>query len=274
LQASEELNDREKILTRLPHWCNRLGLRKPFSLQGSSSSAIRALPFLRRIGYPMQALHWPDNVQDILLIRELCHHKRRNGPWHLLAGFVVCCYWPVTWLPKMHKRLVQSFQITTDSLAESCYGDKMSYARGLRQLEARMSAPATLKSSTDANSVPNSLSQSQKLKQTLSRYRDDLKSLMFVNIDLTLDFPDLFERRLNRENHINAEPYDKVFWFVGQAVIVALLVTGPTLKQLPPDLDERFFLPFEFVWMENFHRNQERIERDLPPLEPIVPAEQ
>jgi hypothetical protein len=173
---------------------------------------------------------------------------------------------------------VQSFQITTDSLAESCYGDKMSYARGLRQLEARMSAPATLKSSTDANSVPNSQSQSQsqsqKLEQTLFRYGDDLKSLMFVNIDLTLDFPDLFERRLNRENHINAEPYDKVFWFVGQAVIVALLVTGPTLKQLPPDLDERFFLPFEFVWMENFHRNQERSERDLPPLEPIGPVEQ
>lgn len=97
---------------------------------------------------------------------------------------------------------------------------------------------------------------------------------MSPHTDMTLDFSDLFERRDNREHHINAEPYDKVFWFIGQAVIVAMLITGPTLKQLPADVEEQYFLPFEFVWMENFHRNQERVERNLPPLEPVVPAEQ
>lgn len=271
LRKSQELGEREKILARLPHWCNRLGLNKPFSLRLLSSSAPRALPFSRKIGYPAHTLHWPDSVQDILLIRELCHHKRHNGAWHLLANVVVCCYWPVTWLPKMHQRLLASFQITTDSLAESCYGDRMSYARGLRQLAARMSAPGTR--TVNVNAASLTMTPTQRIKQTLSLYHRDLKRLMSPHVDLALDFSDLFERRDNRQHHINAEPYDKVFWFIGQAVIVAMLVTGPTLKQLPPDVEDQSFLPFEFVWMENFHRNQERIERDLPPLEPIVPAD-
>jgi len=272
LRENRRLGEREKILVRLPHWCNRLGLKKPPTLRLLSSSAPRTLPFSRAIGYPAHALHWPDTVQDILLIRELCHHKRHNAAWHLLANIVVCCYWPVTWLPRMHNRLLASFQITTDSLAESCYGDRMSYARGLRQLEQRMAAPATRAVSSDPE-APR-MPPAQRVRQTLARYGNDLKILMSPQTDLTLDFTDLFERRDNREHHINAEPYDKVFWFIGQAVIVAMLITGPTLKQLPPEVDEQFFLPFEFVWMENFHRNQERVERDLPPLEPIVPAEQ
>ena len=54
-----------------------------------------------------------------------------------------------------------------------------------------------------------------------------------------------------------------MFWFVGQAVILALLISGPTLKPIPPDLESDYFLPFQFVWMENFHRNQERLEHNL-----------
>jgi len=272
LRDSEALGEREKILTRLPHWCSRLGLKKPYTLRLLSSSLPRSLPFTRGIGYPAHALHWPDSVQDILLIRELCHHKRHNSAWHLLASIVACCYWPVTWLPRMHSRLLASLQITTDSLAESCYGDRMSYGRGLRQLEARMSAPAAPARSATGDSL--TMSRLARVRATLSHYRSDLGRLMSPNTDLRLDFSDLFERRDNREHHINAEPYDKVFWFIGQAVIVAMLITGPTLKQLPADVEEQYFLPFEFVWMENFHRNQERVERNQPPLEPVVPAEQ
>jgi hypothetical protein len=91
----------------------------------------------------------------------------------------------------------------------------------------------------------------------------DLKGLMNVNVQLRLDLDSLFESRSQRDEQIKVEPYEKVFWFIGQAVFAAMLITGTTLKQMPPEIERTYFLPFEFVWMENFHRNQERMEQQI-----------
>tara|TARA_Y100000031_G_scaffold154855_2_gene203814 strand:+ start:470 stop:784 length:315 start_codon:yes stop_codon:yes gene_type:complete len=40
--------------------------------------------------------------------------------------------------------------------------------------------------------------------------------------------------RTTEGEEATTDPYDRVFWFVGQAVFLAFLCTGTTLKQMPP----------------------------------------
>jgi hypothetical protein len=259
LNAAPEVAEQEKLLVRLPHWRNRLGMKRPVTLVETAGLEAWSLPISSRLGIPATVLHWPENLQDIVMIRELCHIRKHHSSWHLFAGFIACCYWPVTWVPKMHRRLQNGFQLSTDSLAESCYGDNLSYARGLRQLETRMSPPASIRQPVaDAPDV-----ETRRIADRLKDYVGDLKGLMNVNVQLRLDLDSLFESRSQRDEQIKVEPYEKVFWFIGQAVFAAMLITGTTLKQMPPEIERTYFLPFEFVWMENFHRNQERMEQQI-----------
>ena len=70
-----------------------------------------------------------------------------------------------------------------------------------------------------------------------------------------------------REGSRWGEPYERVVLFVGQAVFLALFITGMTLKPMPPEIERTYMLPFEFAWMENFHRNLERQESGAPAKE-------
>lgn len=259
LNAAPQVAEQEKLLVRLPHWRNRLGMKRPVMLVAVSGLQAWSLPISSRLGIPATVLHWPDNLQDIVMIRELCHTRKHHSSWHLFAGFISCCYWPVTWVPKMHQRLQKSFQLSTDSLAESCYGDNLSYARGLRQLDTRLSPPASI---TQPAVEPPDV-RSGRIADRVRVYADDVRGLMNVDVQLDLDLESLFDSRDQRDEQIKVEPYEKVFWFIGQAVFAAMLLTGTTLKEMPPEIERTYFMPFEFVWMENFHRNQERMEQQL-----------
>ncbi len=271
IRHATQLSGDEKVFTRLTHWQNRLGMRRAPLLVQINSGLPFSLPGSRRLGFPGSAMVGPDNVADILLIHELCHHKRHSYGWLLAGNLVACCYWPITWVPELTRRLLAGFQISTDSLAESCYGDPIGYDRGLRALEARSVIPGRKRAAASAAPDPEKLWQ--RYQQHLIRYTDAVRSLQSPQTSIDLQFEALFSSRENRHQHINDEPYDKVFWFVGQAVILALLISGPTLKPMPPDVESDYFLPFQFVWMENFHRNQERLEHNLPEVETVQPPE-
>ena len=44
-------------------------------------------------------------------------------------------------------------------------------------------------------------------------------------------------------------------------VFLAFLLTGVTLKEKPPELEYKYYMPFELLWKEYFHRNQELIDK-------------
>ena len=62
------------------------------------------------------------------------------------------------------------------------------------------------------------------------------------------------------------DPYDRVALYVGQAVFFAFLLTGVTLRERPPDLDTDYSMPFELLWREHLHRNEELEQRVRPKL--------
>lgn len=264
LKSLPTISADNKLTARLHHWQQQLGITLPLTLVQGTGPAGRRLPGSRQIVVPASALHWPAGSQDVLLIRELCELKVHHHAWHCLAQTVACCYWPLTWVPRMHNRMSADFHLAADALAESCYRDPLGYDRALQQI-ARNQMPATAsraESATDA-----SVTRMQQLLNRLQRYRDAVASLWQPETIPELDFEQLFAARAIRDRQRKTEPYDKVFWFIGQAVFVALLVSGPTLRQTPPEIEQDFALPFEVLWMENFHRNQEREEHQLPPVE-------
>ena len=98
----------------------------------------------------------------------------------------------------------------------------------------------------------------------LRRYALSLAEQRYAITDLECGIPDVVSGVVEEEGEPTRDPYDRVFWRVGQAVLVAFVITGVTLKQMPPDFEEDSFLPFEFVWKETLHRDLEKLE-GLPP---------
>ena len=72
---------------------------------------------------------------------------------------------------------------------------------------------------------------------------------------------ELLESHSETERSLWTDPYDRVVLFVGQAVFLAILLTGATLKVQPPELEDRFEMPFGLFWKEHFHRNLELREK-------------
>jgi|GEM_PF-3431863 len=263
LKALPAIAGDDKLLERLAHWQRQLDITRPLTLVTTPTASLHHLPLAARIALPRAALHWPAGNQDVLLIRELCHLKKRHSCWHAFAQFVACSYWPVTWVSKMHRRMLENFQLAADSLAESCYQDPLGYDRALKQIAQRLAPPAALRRKRHPDEEPT---RGRVLQRRIRSYRAEVTELLHPDPAPACSYEQLFQARAARERQLRSEPYDKVFWFVGQAVFLALLFTGPTLKQTPPEVEQNYALPFELLWMEHFHRNQERMERQSPAL--------
>jgi hypothetical protein len=257
LRSLPELAEDNPLSLRLSHWQQQLGINRKLTLVLGSTLNAHHLLLSHRIEFPANAQRWSSGVQDLLLIRTLCHLKRHHSCWHALAQLTQCCYWPVTWVQRMHERMIGNFQLEADSLAESCYRDALGYERALKQL-AEKNTP--VRSFPPAAPAPGEVAKSG-IHRRARDYWQALRRLWQPTATLELDFQQLFASRAVRDQQRKAEPYDKVFWFVGQAVVLALLFSGPTLRQTPPEIEQEFNMDFQLLWMENFHRNLERQEQ-------------
>jgi hypothetical protein len=256
----------EKLNARLAHWQRRLGMHR-FGAQPSALTPIlvrypgdRPRLFIHhsRIGLPSAATHWPGSTRDILIIQNLCHLKRHHGRWHVIAQAVVCVYWPVTWVQSVHRHLLQDFRRAADELTESCYQDKLGYGRALRQIEQRLTPPAR-KVNTPIND-PESPSKKSLAMVFQSWWRNYLRSLSQIfppRAEPEWELESLLAERSSEDKLLWTDPYDKVVLFIGQAAFLAFLLTGVTLKERPPDIEYKYSMPFELLWKEYFHRNQE-----------------
>ncbi|MEJ2086892.1 MAG: hypothetical protein P8Y69_00080 [Gammaproteobacteria bacterium] len=249
--------DDEKLLSRLVHWQRRLGVRKAFELVAFTGDAPRQLIHRRVIGIPSAATHWPGSALDVVIIQSLSANKQHHGIWHLLAQLVSCLYWPVTWVPALHARLLADFQRAGDELTESCYQDHLGYDRALRQLQQRLSARDDRRIDADER-IPAAW------RMPITSVRRWSKSLLHrltpePEPDWNLDT--LVAERDAEKTLVWTDPYDKVVLFVGQAMFLAFLLTGVTLKEKPADFEDTYAMPFALLWKEHFHRNQELMDR-------------
>lgn len=257
--------DDEKLVNRLAHWHRRLGLERAVTLVEVPGTEPRFLSAHRLVAFPAAARHWPGNLQDVLLIVSLAHLKRRHRRWHRIGWVVSCIYWPAPWVQQLADNLIRDFQQSADELAESCYRDRLGYDRALRQLAQRLVSPAENASGAsngDDQSAPGIL---QKLTSGWRNYTRSLRRLLDPTIEPPWRLADLLSER-SADNQLSwTDPYDRVVLFVGQAVFLAFLLTGTTLKERPPEVDYEYSFPFELLWKEHFHRNQELQDKVLPP---------
>lgn len=259
-EATRRMED-ERLCGRLQHWQERLGLRSTLEFLVINGAEPRHLIGGNRIAMPSAALHWSPAVQDLLIIHALCHIKQRHAGWHLLAQIVSCCYWPISWVPILKDRLIGDFQIATDALAESCFQDSLGYQRSLRQIEQRLSQAAAEPVRSSAGAHPSWQAATRKWLHEYGLY---LQGLFHPRCELPWK---MTNRRKVRDDLRWVEPYDKVFLFVGQAVFGAFLLTGVTLKEIPPDIEEADFgFFFQIHWMDEVFRDSQRPkDKEDPP---------
>lgn len=256
--------DDDKLTGRLAHWQRRLGLERNLSLVEVPGTEPRFLAASALVALPAAARHWPGNLQDVILIVSLAHLKRRHRRWHRLGLIVRCAYWPVPWVQSLADNLVHDFQQSADELAESCYRDRLGYDRALRQLAQRLEAPGGNRESAAASDTEQP-PLTQKLRRVAATYQLAIQQLLHPAIEPAWRLDRLLSERSSDNQLSWTDPYDRVVLFVGQAVFLAFLLTGTTLKERPPEVDYEYSFPFELLWKEHFHRNLELQEKVQPP---------
>ncbi len=246
----------EKLRTRLAHWQQRLGLDAELRFVESPGDQPLLLLGSGRLALPAAARHWPGSLQDLVMIVSLCHRKRGHRPWYLLAQMVSAIYWPLPWVRAMQGRLLGDFRASADELGESCYQDRLGYARALKQLDQRLAAPVSRRKADAQPSVATDGFQ--------AAARTHYQALATPVVTPHWSIDHLLVARDSEAPLKWTDPYDKVVLFVGQAVFFAFLLTGVTLKERPPEIEQDYQFPFELFWKEHFHRNLELQEKMLP----------
>jgi hypothetical protein len=240
----------DTLQVRLRHWQTRLGMRGTFKMLESPGETPR---FLGTHGYvllPAAARHWPGNQQDVLMINALCRLQRHQDRWDLLARIVTCLYWPVPWVRRLHAQLLRDFEQRADELAESCYQDKLGYTRALRQLGTRLSPPRQRRADRHGSRLSGLAASARNLFVPMSHPAWEIDALL--------------AGRSNSGGGRLTDPYDKVVVVAGLAAFLSILVTGVTLVEQPPKIEDRYEMPFGLFWKEHFHRNLELRDKVAP----------
>lgn len=234
-----------ELNARLRHWQRRLGVDRPLSLALTDGERPRHLPGVRRIILQRAALHWPAAARDLVIIRELCRQKRHHGRWHLFAQLVASCYWPLPWVRKLHARLLGDFEVVADNLAEACYEDRLGYRRALRQMEQRMT---------------QSTAGSRPVEHRAGTCGHHLAALWLPQPCVDWDVDSLTRAHHRRRNALWTEPGEKLAFMIGHAALVALVVAGVTLKEVPPEVERDYSLTLDDSWMKTAFRKKKTPE--------------
>ncbi|TNF87079.1 MAG: hypothetical protein EP301_07440 [Gammaproteobacteria bacterium] len=273
LRARREISplpviDDEKLTNRLAHWQRRLGLEWTVGMVEVPGTAPRFFASGSLIAFPAAARHWPGNLQDVILIVSLTHLKRRHLRWHRIGKTVSCIYWPVPWVRRLADNLIRDLQRSADRLAESCYRDRLGYDRALRQIAQRLETPGQMMPNGAASTGSSAPAHLEPLKMAGQAYGHSLSRLLHPVMEPPWQLAEILSERSEDNQLTWTDPYDRVVLFVGQAVFLAFLLTGTTLKERPPEVDYEYSFPFELFWKEHFHRNLELQEKVGPPPPP------
>lgn len=260
-----------KLYLRLQHWRRRLGNKTTIGLCYSHTQrpwhSQTANPL---IGLPNAAEHWPAPIQDLLLLHELCHYQKSSPRWHLANQLISCVYWPLPWVRGLQAKLDTSLQLSADELAEACYRDPMGYARGLRQIEERLSPSEQRKPKLEAEPAAGLIQRASRsatdVRLGLRRYVENLRALLQPEALPHWDITVLLSERQKREvSERHSDPYDRVLLLVGQAVFLAVVLTGTTLREMPPKVDPNQEFVRQYRLIENFHRSLEEFDAKRNP---------
>ena len=129
----------EKLGKRLAHWQQRLELKHDVRLGFGPTARPLSYGVIRSvIVLPRAIAHWPLSIQDVMLLGALAHIKRRNLVWLVIGQFVSALYWPIPWVRVLVANFNGAFEHTSDSMAASCYQDRLGYLRGLKHADQRL----------------------------------------------------------------------------------------------------------------------------------------
>ncbi|MCZ6643984.1 MAG: hypothetical protein O7F71_20600, partial [Gammaproteobacteria bacterium] len=199
----------EKLGKRLAHWQQRLELKHEVRLGFGLTARPLSYGVTRSvIVLPRAIAHWPLSIQDVMLLGALAHIKRRNSVWLVIGQFVSALYWPIPWVRVLVANFNGAFEHTSDSLAASCYQDRLGYLRGLKHADQRLELD------------PSDIGQSTHLGWGDGGTLDD--------------------RQRYLESNLRDPSYDRIFWSMLPAIVLVMLLTGSTLEKyeefVPPQL--------------------------------------
>ena len=199
----------EKLIDRLAHWQRQLELKHVVRLGFGPTS--RPLTFGLSGGVivlPRAVAHWPVSIQDVMLLGALAHIKRSNWMWLVIGQFVSALYWPIPWIRVLVENLNSAFEHTSDSLALTCYRDRLGYQRGLKYADQRLE--------------PDSAEIGQPTHLGWG------------------DSGTLENRQRYLDSTLRDPSYDRVFWSMLPAIVLVMLLTGTTLEKYEEIVPRQF----------------------------------
>jgi len=235
----------DKLAERLRHWQRRLGAAPRTRLVLVADDRPSQVPGVARIQLPRAALHWPAAATDLLVIQALCRQKKHHGAWYLFAQVVACAYWPVTWVRRVAAGLLHDFEVAADNLAAACYQDEPGYHRALRQLEQRLTPPPV--PGTGGRAAAGTGSGGR--LAAVSAYLRGVRATLTPQSTLRWDGSALSSAYARRRDAVWSEPGERLAWLVGQALLVALVVSSVTLRETPPEIERDFSITLNPSWM-------------------------
>ena len=224
----------EALELRLDYWRNRLGINTIVTVGfGGGFDRPWTTGLLHpHVVLPMAAKRWPAPILDALILHELCHVKKRHWAWLVFSRLIAAAYWPAPWVGRLTAQLATLFQQRADALASSCFNDTMGYTRALQHVRQRLDPPA--------------IAANRRAPPALLVW-GDAESIAY--------------RESERAGANDGDPhYEKVFWTMVQATLVALLIAGPTLRE-PPEAVE--YEPLGDDWQEVIHRAPEMTDTPI-----------
>lgn len=233
----------DKLTQRLRHWQHRLGISGGRALVLTDSGQPTHLAGLPRVVLPRAAVHWPASAVDVLLIQALCRHRKHQGGWHLFAQVVACCYWPLPWVRRMGDGLLQDFHITADNLAAACYQDEPGYYRALRQIQQRMGSTGTTSGGAETKVRAG-------IAAVAGAYLRHLRSAFRPAPGFAWDAGALAAAYDGRRAARWSEPGEKLAFLIGQSLLVAVLASGATLREVPPEIERDYSITLNPSWMD------------------------
>ncbi len=224
-----------KLLSRMSHWQNRLGLtgsvrvicagsEMPWHLGPSGNSSVIVLP--------AAAANWPVGPTDVLLLWQLAQICQRCWVWVVVGRLVSAAYWFAPWVGRLSDDLVAELPLPAWNLAQAAYRDPDGWHRDSRNASDRCETLQEL-SLSNAMRLLRVLTPN-KLPDNPSRRPGELSQTAQVSFD------DRWQITKRKHRAKLRNPYEQAYWLIAVASIVACVATTLTIRQAPPEFEPQY----------------------------------
>ena len=194
-----------------------------------------------RIRLPAAALNWPTGVVDVMLLSQLTL-KKQNAWWWLVVGrCIAACYWPLPQVGRLVERLAEHLAATGMRLARAAYRDP-AWLAPRPQSSSINAALRSMPRRRRSSSCACPLVFEEGVAAEPQRPRD---------LDLHADFGEKWAVTRARREARHDDPYERAYWLIAAACLVAGVGTTLTLVERPPEFEPQFL---QVKWQDRMGR--------------------